>query len=430
MTSILGAKPTEQRYFWDIYRQRQGVEHGDLPDQAASGTRRPVQDRQVAPTVRDHAKGRGDGDRDRLGGRDRRLRPGRRPRPRAASALTVTRDFGAAQIGSVSRKQRPRVRDVMRMLERRLDVKTRYGGGFVESIDGLAAAQPSPRRLVLLRQRDRGAAAPPRQLHTGDRSGGTSTTGAATDRVPAVVGSFPEPFIHGIDGRRYRRRSSAAPTSRGLQAGPSELNAAGVPVAGQAIGSRVGTGPLARGRRHVERRCAATRGRADRHGPARERRLRPLLRGRRPRACSTPPARSARTLGAGAGLIAATRRSSTAPTWLITGTDTAGVAAAAARARRAALRDHFALAVHGRQAIPVPLAGRRCRLPPQLSPLHAARARRRLRLVRRARAARRCCSTTRSCSARSWSRRCGRERRRRRTRAAARRAAGAAVRRS
>ncbi len=45
---------------------------------------------------------------------------------------------------------------------------------------------------------------------------------------------------------------------------------------------------------------------------------------------------AARTLGAGAGLVAATRFEEQAPTWAITGTDAAGVAAAAARARRAA----------------------------------------------------------------------------------------------
>ena len=53
-----------------------------------------------------------------------------------------------------------------------------------------------------------------------------------------------------------------------------------------------------------------------------------------------------RTLGAGAGLIAATAGQSSVPTWMITGTDPAGVIAAAP-ALTARADDHFALAVDG-----------------------------------------------------------------------------------
>jgi hypothetical protein len=62
-----------------------------------------------------------------------------------------------------------------------------------------------------------------------------------------------------------------------------------------------------------------------------------------------------RTLGAGAGLVAATGNSSTAPVWIVTGTDVAGVSAAAAALTAARLDDHFAVAVDGQADIPVPL---------------------------------------------------------------------------
>ena len=70
--------------------------------------------------------------------------------------------------------------------------------------------------------------------------------------------------------------------------------------------------------------------------------------------------RVARTLGAGAGLIAATQDTVSAPTWLVTGTDPAGVASAASALTAARLKDHFALAVApGGAGIPVPTgAGR------------------------------------------------------------------------
>ena len=56
-----------------------------------------------------------------------------------------------------------------------------------------------------------------------------------------------------------------------------------------------------------------------------------------------------------AGLIAATADTSSVPTWMITGTYPAGVAAAAAAISPQALHDHFALAVSGAQRLPVPV---------------------------------------------------------------------------
>jgi hypothetical protein len=67
-----------------------------------------------------------------------------------------------------------------------------------------------------------------------------------------------------------------------------------------------------------------------------------------------PAGKVVRTLGVGAGLIAATAQPSTGPFWLITGTDVTGVDAAAAALTPARLRDHFALAVQGGTDLPVP----------------------------------------------------------------------------
>jgi hypothetical protein len=72
-----------------------------------------------------------------------------------------------------------------------------------------------------------------------------------------------------------------------------------------------------------------------------------------------PSGRVVRTLGPGAGLIAATADTSDAPTWLITGTDAAGVAAAARALTPQALHDHFALAVDGTARLPIPLQASR-----------------------------------------------------------------------
>ena len=45
------------------------------------------------------------------------------------------------------------------------------------------------------------------------------------------------------------------------------------------------------------------------------------------------------------------------PTWLVTGTDDVGVAAAAAALTEEQLRDHFALAIEAGRGVPLPLEG-------------------------------------------------------------------------
>ena len=56
--------------------------------------------------------------------------------------LTVTRDYGTAVLHEgADEPQKEAVKEgdtVMRVLQRGYDVKTRYGGGFVQEIDGLA----------------------------------------------------------------------------------------------------------------------------------------------------------------------------------------------------------------------------------------------------------------------------------------------------
>ena len=61
-----------------------------------------------------------------------------------------------------------------------------------------------------------------------------------------------------------------------------------------------------------------------------------------------------RTVGAGAGLIAATRYSGQPPVWYVTGTDAAGVAAAVQAFNAGTLDEHFAVAVVDDTAIPLP----------------------------------------------------------------------------
>src|SRR5919108_6167586 len=59
--------------------------------------------------------------------------------------LLVTRDFGTRQVGTASADRIPGGETVMRMLQRDFDVETRYGGGFVQSINGIAGGREKGR---------------------------------------------------------------------------------------------------------------------------------------------------------------------------------------------------------------------------------------------------------------------------------------------
>jgi hypothetical protein len=68
--------------------------------------------------------------------------------------------------------------------------------------------------------------------------------------------------------------------------------------------------------------------------------------------------RTVLTLGAGTGLIAATRRGEDAPVWLVTGTNDMGVELAARAFGQGTLQDRFAVALAPSGAIALPAADR------------------------------------------------------------------------
>ena len=275
--------------------------------------------------------------------------------------LTVTRDFGVAPVASVSEAHVTGSQTVMRMLERSFRVTTRYGGGFVQSINGLSGSASRRDWFYYVNgvQADRGAAGT--AVHRGDRIWWDLHDWSATDSIPAVVGSFPEPFLHGIGGRRWPTTlACASDTMTACNRVASELKALGVPTATQVLGTASGTDSIAvvvGTWRDVHAQLAAT---LIGHGPASS-----GIYARFPDAAGgalellDPTGHVVRTLSADAGLLAATDQGSAAPTWLITGTDVAGVSAAAAALTPAALHNRFALAVQGGTRLPLPLEAAR-----------------------------------------------------------------------
>ena len=172
--------------------------------------------------------------------RDRRLRPGRRKSTSGVVTLTVTRGFGTAPVGSATEQSIPGSQTVMRMLERSFKVTTRYGGGFVESIDGQAGSSSRLDWFYYVNGIEATLGAAGTSVHYGDRIWWDLHDWTATDSIPAVVGSFPEPFVHGINGRRFPVTLECATDARGVQAG--HLRAQLDRCAGREPGDRQGLG--------------------------------------------------------------------------------------------------------------------------------------------------------------------------------------------
>lgn len=271
-------------------------------------------------------------------------------------SLTVTRGFGSRQIHAVTNSKVPGSETVMRMLERSFTVSTRYGGGFVQSINGLAPGGSHNDWFYYVNgvQASKGAAST--AVHAGDRIWWDLHDWSATETIPAVVGSFPAPFTSGIAGKRYPvTLECAADVNAACARVTKTLTGLHIPVSSQLLGAGSGTdtlgivvGTWADIRSQVAAQLIA-------HGPGASGVYAHFSGPRGDLELLDPGGHVARTLGAGSGLIAATADQNAVPTWMVTGTDAAGVTAAAAALTPQALHDHFALAVQGAQRVPVPV---------------------------------------------------------------------------
>jgi Domain of unknown function (DUF4430) len=278
-------------------------------------------------------------------------------------SLTVTRDYGADPVLGPIVDEASESDTVMRVLEREAEITTRYGGGFVQSIDGIEADERFGRSFDWFFYVDGveatvGAADYP--LHGGEAIWWDYRDWSAAMRVPAVVGSWPEPFLHGYDGSG--RPTAVECMGGGAACGAVRKALAGVGVDAEAESGvdaesdsaqgaiRVLVGPWAQLRRdpaaaQIEDGPQASGVFADFEGDGAGARLVGL-------GVDGEPARA---FGSGAGLVAATRRYDAPPIWLVTGVDQAGVEAATELLDRADLRDRYAVATEGDGETPLPV---------------------------------------------------------------------------
>ena len=256
--------------------------------------------------------------------------------------LTVTRDYGA----NLMLRETVELTEsdtVMRALDRSADVETRFGGRFVQSIDGLSGAERDGRRsdwFFYVNGIWSALGAAEYEPADGDLIWWDHRDWSTAPRISAVVGSWPEPFIHdhagqewsvgvycpGGDGPGDDGPGAEGPCAQvagilgeqGVDTSAEAAEAAGPDgeirvvvgpweqIAGDPVASLLARGP-------------------DRSG------VFASFAGAEPSVGLTlldARGRVAETLGREAGLVAALRPDDGPPTWVVTGTDAAGVAAA------------------------------------------------------------------------------------------------------
>jgi hypothetical protein len=269
--------------------------------------------------------------------------------------LTVTREFGSTpvlqrQVGDVTESD-----TVMRVLEGNAKITTRYGGGFVQSIEGIEEAQRGGHPYDWFYFVD-GIEAPigaaDNSLRGGERIWWDYRDWGATNHVPAVVGSWPAPFANGYEGKSHPVTVECEGGGGACAEVRRALEAEGVAIArGSPSGAiRVLVGPWARLRSdpaaaQLEAGPEESGVYADFERRGGEYELRGL----------DAEGDPAGAFGPAAGLVAATRRYEGPPVWLVTGAAVAGVQAAAGLLDAPDLRDHYAVATEEGKETPLPV---------------------------------------------------------------------------
>jgi hypothetical protein len=272
--------------------------------------------------------------------------------------LTVTRDFGATKLveGSGEANESD---TVMRFLEKEVEIETRYGGGYVKSIDGLEESNRGGHPydwFFWVNGVISPTGAAEVALEGGEKIWWDIHDWSASEGSPAVVGSWPAPFTTGWEGHAPVVVVECEGGGAACGTVTKVLEGEGVKVAsadGAASKSaiRVLVGPWS------QVRSDAAAGLVDK-GPGESGIYAEFesSQGSERLIGLDEDGTKARTFGANAGLVAATRHFEGPPVWLVTGATDAGVQAAAASLDTADLRDHFAVASEAGTVTPLPLS--------------------------------------------------------------------------
>ncbi len=268
--------------------------------------------------------------------------------------LKVTRDYGSEELVSASETDPPESETVMRLLDREADVETRYGGGFVQAIEGIAGSTEGGRTFdwfFYMNGVESSIGAADTPVRGGDRIWWDHHDWTEAMRVPAVVGSWPEPFLQASAGSgRLPVRVACAEARDPCEAAADALADAGVSAVvttfddekpGKALRIVVGeweeirSDPVARLLERGPEASGVYARVSTEHFELLDER--------------------GQVAGEADGLVAASRNGESLPTWIATGTDSDGVMDAVALLSEEELENRYAVASSEDVAIPLPV---------------------------------------------------------------------------
>jgi hypothetical protein len=281
--------------------------------------------------------------------------------------LTVTREFGTVNV-SESSGEANESDTVMRFLEGEVeDLETRYGGGYVKSIDGIEESERGGHPydwFFYVNGVESPVGAAEVSLEGGEQVWWDMHNWSATAHVPAVVGSWPAPFTTGWEGHPpgpvdvvcHVAGAACGAVEKALRSAGAEV---GVPVEASDEGSKspdagpaltVLVGPWAKVRTNPAAALIE-------NGPGESGVYAEFAQagGGWQLVGLDENGGKAHTFGPGAGLVAATRHFEGPPVWLVTGGTPAAVESAAEALNVDDLRDHYAVESEAGAVTPLPL---------------------------------------------------------------------------
>lgn len=266
--------------------------------------------------------------------------------------LLVTSEFGTRALHRSGPLRASPHETVLGLLSHYYPVRVGAGGLNVQSIDGIpgatSAAGHEPQDEWFYYVNGVQASSPPAttSVRPGDHVWWDLHDAGHADNTAAVVGSFPEPFLNGIEGKRLPVRIECVSVSgRACHAVAAGMRASAVPAAIAAVGSggapetlRVLVGPWG----GIGGELAAE---AIGRGPSVSGVFASFSSDATALTLLDQNGRPVKRLMSDAGLVAATQSVKEEPVWLVTGTDERGVELAARAFNPTVLADHFAVAL-------------------------------------------------------------------------------------
>lgn len=277
------------------------------------------------------------------------------------ATLTVTRDYGSKVLVQASEDDPPSSETVIRFLDDEAEITTRYGGGFVQSINGLAGTGSSD-WFFYVNGIESPVGSADVDVKGGDRIWWDYRNWSAAMSVPAVVGSWPEPFAQASAEAPKPVLVVCLGVTTACATAANRLGGVGVNAHMQhgASGSkppdsamRMLVGPWTRVSRDPAvdslRGGTATSGvfatfKGPIHGSWH---LIGLDQGADP----------SRDFGASSGLVAALGPSGHPPTWIVTGSGSSAVRRAADALGSDSLQNRYAVAATPHGTVPLPIIG-------------------------------------------------------------------------